>query len=127
MKDIEKTIANQGKLTCNKNILFSIVNLATKEISGVVGLSSKTGNIFTRLIQNKNFNGIKIKYNTNGLLVIDVYIDVYSNTKAPDICFKIQENIKNNIISMVDVKTAKVNVHIVDVIIKKDEDDENAC
>lgn len=124
MKDIEKTIANQGKLTCNKNILFSIVNLATKEISGIVGLSSKTGNIFTRFIQNKNFNGIKIKYNTNGFLVIDVFIDVYSNTKAPDICFKVQENVKNNILSMVDVKTAKVNVHIIDVIIKKEEDDE---
>ena len=122
-----KEYGNAGKLICNKNILFSIVNLATKEISGVVGLSKKTGNPIASMFQNKDFNGIKIKYNINGLLIIDVYIDVYSDISAPDLCFKVQENIKNSILSMVDVKTAKVNVHIVDVIIKKEEDNESAC
>lgn len=122
-----KEYGNAGKLICNKNILLSIVNLATKEISGVVGLSKKTGNPIASMFQNKDFNGIKIKYNINGLLIIDVYIDVYSDISAPDLCFKVQENIKNSILSMVDVKTAKVNVHIVDVIIKKEEDNESAC
>ena len=122
-----KEYGNSGKLICNKNILYSVVNLATKEISGVVGLSKKTGNPLASMFQHKDFNGIKIKYNINGLLIIDVYIDVYSDISAPDLCFKVQENIKNSILSMVDVKTAKVNVHIVDVVIKKEENNESAC
>lgn len=121
----EKEIIDGGELVCNKNILNSIVSLATKEISGVVGLSNKSGCFLTRIFQNKNFNGVKVKYNNMGSIVVDVYIDVYSNTNVPDISFRVQENIRNSILSMADVKTAKVNVHIVDVIVKKDEEDEN--
>lgn len=124
---MEKEYGNEGKLVCNKNILYSIVNLATKEIAGVVCLSNKSGNFFTRFFKNKDFNGIKIKYNANGLVIVDVFINVYSNISAPDLCFKVQENIKNNILSMVDVKTAKVNVHIVDTVIKEEDENENVC
>lgn len=121
---MKKNFENQGKIICNKNILFSIVSLATKEINGVVGLSKKSTNIVARALQNEDFTGIKIKYNTNGMIIVDVYIDVYNNISAPDLCFKVQENIKNNILSMADIKTAKVNVHIVDVVVKKDEEED---
>ena len=121
---MKKNFENQGKIICNKNILFSIVSLATKEINGVVGLSKKSTNIVARTLQNEDFTGIKIKYNTNGMIIVDVYIDVYNNISAPDLCFKVQENIKNNILSMADIKTAKVNVHIVDVVVKKDEEED---
>ena len=33
----------------------------------------------------------------------------------PDISFRVQENIKNNISSMIEMKTGKINVHIVGV------------
>lgn len=122
--EMEKEYSNNGKLVCNKNILYSIVSLATKEISGVVSLSKKTGK-FSSIVKNRNFNGIQVRYDINGLLIVDVYINVYNTISAPDLCFKVQENIKNNILSMVDLKTAKVNVHIVDVIIKKEEENEN--
>ena len=121
---MKKNFENQGKIICNKNILFSIVSLATKEINGVVGLSKKSTNIIARTLQNEDFTGIKIKYNTNGMIIVDVYIDVYNNISAPDLCFKVQENVKNNILSMADIKTAKVNVHIVDVVVKKDEEED---
>ena len=121
---MKKNFENQGKIICNKNILFSIVSLATKEINGVVGLSKKSTNIVARTLQNEDFTGIKIKYNTNGMIIVDVYIDVYNNISAPDLCFKVQENIKNNILSMADIKTAKVNVHIVEVVVKKDEEED---
>ena len=117
---MEKEFESSGQLTCNKTILYSIVSLATKEISGVVGLSRKTNNQFTQMFQKKDFNGIKIAYNAAGQLIIDVFINVYSNTSAPDLCFKVQENIRNSIISMVDVKPEKVNVHIVDVVVKEE-------
>lgn len=115
---MDKDFASNGKLTCNKTILYSIVSLATKEISGVVDLSHRTDNVFAKAIQKKEFNGIKIQTNAAGQLIIDVFIDVYSDIAAPDLCFKVQENIRNSIIGMVDVKPERVNVHIVDVHIK---------
>ena len=33
-------VKNKGKITCNRSILLSIINLATKEICGVSGLTS---------------------------------------------------------------------------------------
>ena len=36
-------------------------------------------------------------------------------TSVPDISFRVQENIKNNLSSMVDLKTGKINVHVVGV------------
>ncbi|MDD2445663.1 MAG: Asp23/Gls24 family envelope stress response protein [Clostridia bacterium] len=122
----EKQNKDQGKLTCNRNILFSIVSLATNEISGVAGMSKKSNCFLTRFLQNKSFSGVKIKYDINGKIKIDVYIDVYSNINVPDICFKVQENIKNNILSMVEIKTTKINVHIIDVVISKEEEYEDA-
>jgi len=122
----EQKNKNQGKLTCNRNILYSIVSLATNEISGVAGLSKKSRCFLTRFLQNKSFSGVKIKYDVNGAIKIDVYINVYSNVNVPDICFKVQENIKNNILSMVDIKATKINVHIMDVVISKEEEYENA-
>lgn len=109
-----------GKLTCNKTILYSIVSLATKEISGVVGLSKKMqGHTFVAL-QKPDVDGIKIQYNTAGQLLIDVWIDVFSNISVPDLCFKVQENIRGSIFSMVGVKAEKVNVHIVEVVVKNE-------
>jgi uncharacterized alkaline shock family protein YloU len=121
----------QGKLTCNRNILYSIISLATNEISGVAGMNKNSKCFLLKFLQNKNFNGIKIKYNANGTILIDVYIDVYSNISVPDICFKVQENIKNAIQSMIDIRATKINVYIVDVVINKEEENEstseNSC
>ena len=75
-------------------------------------------NVFAKALQKKDFNGIKIQTNAAGQLIIDVFIDVYNDISAPDLCFKVQENIRNSIIGMVDVKPEYVNVHIVDVHIK---------
>ncbi len=105
----------KGKITCNRSILLSIINLATKEICGVSGLAcsfkSKVSSIFTK---NKN-PGVTVRFNPNGSLAIDVYIRMFYGYSVPDIAYKIQENIKNGIAAMVDMRTAKVNVHIMGV------------
>ncbi len=121
MTESKKSFVNSGKITCNKTILLSIINLATKEISGVASLTNKYKNSFARLFSKKGFDGVKVKINQNGLLVVDVYINVYNGYSVPDIAYRVQENIKNNIASMVDMRTAKVNVHVVDVVFPKEE------
>ena len=112
---------NKGKITCNRNILLSIINLATKEICGVSRLSpnfkSKIVNLFAK---NKN-EGVSIRFNPNGSLFVDVYIRIYYGYSVPDLAYKIQENIKNGIAAMVDMKTTRVNIHIMGVDFEKEE------
>ena len=109
----------KGKITCNRSILLSIINLATKEICGVSELASSFKSKFKSIFSSNKNPGVTIKFNTNGALTVDVYIRIYYGYSVPDIAYKIQENIKNGIAAMVDMKTAKVNVHVMELILSQ--------
>lgn len=116
MVNIEDNIsANKGKTTCNKRILLSIISLATKEISGVSELVDTPATALKRFFKNSESKGVKLKISPNGKITVDVYIKVFAGTSVPDISFRVQENIKTNLSSMVDLKTGKINVHVVGV------------
>lgn len=110
-EEIYANKSNKGKVTCNKNILLSIINLATKEIAGVSSLCDNFGSGIKRLFSNNYANGVKIEYGKNGI-IIDVYVIVYEGYSVPEIAYKVQENIKNGISSMLDVNIDKINVHV---------------
>ena len=106
---------DKGKITCDRNILLSIISLATKEISGVSRLQDSFLMKLKKFFTKADSNGVKLNIAQNGQLVIDVYVRIYRNNNVPDIAFRIQENIKNNIVSMVEMRVSKINVHIVGV------------
>ena len=110
-EEIYSNKTNKGKVTCNKNILLSIINLATKEIAGVSSLCDNFGSGIRKLFSNNYANGVKIEYGKNGI-IIDVYVIVYDGYSVPDIAYKVQENIKNGISSMLDVNIDTINVHV---------------
>ena len=103
--------SNKGKVTCNKNILLSIVNLATKEIAGVASLCDNFGSGIKKIFSTNYTNGVKVAYGKNGVIV-DVYINVYDGYSVPDIAYKVQENIKNGLSSMLDTEIDIINVHV---------------
>jgi uncharacterized alkaline shock family protein YloU len=105
----------KGKITCNRSILLSIINLATKEICGVSALACSLKTKVQSVFSNNKNPGVRIHFNTNGSLAVDVYIRIFYGYSVPEIAYKIQENIKNGIAAMVDMKTAKVNVHVMGV------------
>lgn len=119
----DNVVANKGKTTCDRNILLSIISLATKEISGVSELVDTPSIVLKRMFKNKDSKGVKVSISPNGKVTVDVYIKVYLGVSVPDISFRVQENIKNNISSMVDLKTGKINVHIVGVSFVKEKEE----
>lgn len=110
-KELYQKSESRGKVTCNKNILLSIISLATKEIAGVSSLCDSFGDGLKRAFSNNYTNGVKIAEGKDGL-DIDVYVNVLAGYKVPDIAFKVQENIKNALSSMMDVQISSVNVHV---------------
>ncbi len=107
--------SQDGLVTYNKNILLSIINLAAKEISGVASLCANFGgSIFKKMFSSNYYEGVHISNFKDGM-VIDVYLNIYSNYKVADVAFRVQENIKNSITSMTNMPVQHINVRVMGV------------
>ena len=104
-----------GNVSYKRNVVLSIVNLATQEINGVASLSSTAVSKFKRLL-NKNYHrGVIIEYVDNAVYV-DVFINVMFGFSVRDVAFRVQENIKSSIESTTDYKVEAINVNVTGVV-----------
>ncbi len=111
MTKSKTTLPKKGKVEIDRDILLSIINLATKEINGVESLTNDYLPWYKKVAKPKS-EGVAIKFDVNGVLHVDVYIKVFIGYSVPDIAYKVQENIKNSLNSMVGLKPGKINVHV---------------
>lgn len=122
MYDNKNNIKKQakGNVTYGRDIVLSVINLATKEIAGVSSIVTKFGSALKRWFSNNYYDGVKITYNKDAMN-IDVYINVCFGYNVTEIAFRVQENIKNSLSGMIDVKINKINIHVLGVEFPKDE------
>ncbi len=113
-------LTHKGRVDIDRDILLSIINLATKEINGVESLTNQYLPWYKKVFKPKS-EGVSIKFDANSTLKVDVYIKVYVGCSVPDIAYKVQENIKNSLNSMVGLKPGKINVHVYGVVCDKAE------
>lgn len=97
----------------NKNMILSMVSLATKEIKGVIDVYQSTKLTLKRLFTKNVGKGVRIKDTPNGIL-IDIYVIVATDVKVNEIVYKIQQNVKNSLTSLIPIKIKAINVHIKD-------------
>lgn len=116
MAKSQSVLPNKGKVDIDRDILLSIINLATKEISGVDSLTNNYMPWIKRAMKPKS-EGVKIKFENNNTVSIDIYIIVKIGYSVPDVAFRVQENVKNSLSSMVGLKPAKINVHVYGVAV----------
>ena len=107
-----------GKIVYNAGIVQGIIALAVNEVEGTVTLSGKK-------------NGISLYLEKDGIYA-DVSVIVKYGYNVPELAYRIQQSIKNNVETMTKYKVAKVDVHIMDVIFEEEstvvaenEDDES--
>lgn len=105
---------NNGKITLDRKILVSIINLAAKEINGVESVTNSARPWHKRLFKRYD-DGVEIKFEKNGALTVDVYINIYVGFSVPDIAYRVQENIRNSLATMVALKPLKINIHVINV------------
>ena len=111
----------KGRVTYDRNIVLSVINLAAKEIAGVSGLVANFGSVLMRWFSNNYYEGVKISY-INDSVNIDVYLDVYYGYNVSEIAYRVQENIKNSLASMIEMKIDRINVHVLGVDFPKEEE-----
>ena len=97
----------------NRNMMLSIVTLATKEIPGVVDIAQPKLQGIKKIFSQNVGDGVSIKFTQLGLIV-DVFIVVEIGYSANDVVYRVQQNIKNSIATMIELPIKAINVHIVD-------------
>ena len=91
-----------GKVVYNAGIINGIVALAVNEVEGVHLVSGKR-------------RGISLFLEKDGVYA-DVSVSVHYGHNVPDLAYRIQQSIKQNVEAMTRYKVAKVDVHIQDVV-----------
>lgn len=94
-------VKQNGKVIYNESIVNSIASLAVNEVEGAELVSGK--------------KGIRLYFEKEGVYA-DISVIVKYGYNIPELAFRIQQTIKQNVESMTVYKIAKVNVHIAGVV-----------
>lgn len=101
-----------GKVVYNAGIVKSIVALAVNEVEGTLPLHN-------------NKNGIVLFLEKDGIYA-DVSVVVEYGYNVPELAYRIQQSVKQNVENMTKYKVAKVDVHIEDVVFSEQTETEAA-
>ncbi|MBN2260865.1 MAG: Asp23/Gls24 family envelope stress response protein [Clostridiales bacterium] len=112
---VEKEIVETneiGQVHISNEVLEIITDISTKEVKGVKGLygniTDDLAGIFSRKSHTK---GILVEIVENSA-TINLNIVVDFGVKIPEVAWLVQENVKNAIESMTDIKVEAINVNI---------------
>ncbi|MBQ9795878.1 MAG: Asp23/Gls24 family envelope stress response protein [Clostridia bacterium] len=108
-----RNINGENNTYMNTNMILSMVSLATKEIPGVIDVYQSTKLTLRRLFDKNIGKGVRIRNTQNGIL-IDIYVIVSTEVEVNDVVYKIQQNVKNSLTSLIPIKIKAINVHIKD-------------
>lgn len=114
----ERNYTETGSLKISEDVLATIAGMATSEIKGVAGLSSRPNSDIKGFMSTKKGPGKAIRIEMkDGEAILDIYVNFYFGYKIPDVASEIQTRVKEAVQNMTGVTVSKVNVHITGVVI----------
>ncbi len=113
---------NNGTIKISDEVIATITSVAISEVDGVCGhMGSIAGEIASKFSKKNTNKGIKVSINDNEA-VIDINIVVKYGIRIPEIAWEVQENVKKSVESMSGINVVKVNIHVVGVEFKENDD-----
>ena len=94
-----------GKVVYNAGIVKGIVALAVNEVKGTLPISNNKGSITLFLEKDGVY--------------ADISVVVEYGYNVPELAYRIQQSVKQNVENMTRYKVVKVDVHIEDVVFPK--------
>lgn len=111
---------NYGEIKIADDVVAITSSIATSEIEGIAGMSGGIAEGFNQILGKNNLTkGVKVNINENEV-EIDLYVIVEYGIKIPDVAWKVQENVKQNVESTTGLKVMSVNIHVQGVNFNKD-------
>lgn len=94
------------------DVVATIAGIAASEVNGVVGMSGGiVGGLGQMLGRKQLTKGVKVEIKEDSAF-IDISIIVEYGSKIPEVAEKIQNNVKESVITMTGLNIGAVNVHV---------------
>ena len=122
MSDINVANEQYGEIIISDEVIATIVSVATREISGISGLSLSIASEIASKITKKNLsNAIKISTNDKNV-TIDIRVVIEYGVRIPDVSWEVQQNVKKAVELMSDLNVERVNIIVDGVSFESSED-----
>lgn len=111
-----------GNIQITPEVLEIIAGIAAAEVNGVnrmqsSSLSKSVNELFGR--KKEHSRGVKISYNGDQLTV-DISVFLNYGVSVPKVALEIQDQVKEQLMFMTNLKAQQVNVHVAGIIPDKD-------
>ena len=108
-----------GQIELAPQVLEIIAGIAATDVDGVASMRGSFANSVNELFGRKGHGkGVKLVLNDDELDV-DIYVYLDYGSAVPKVAMAIQENVKERLLFMTDLKVRQVNVHVEGVIPEK--------
>ncbi len=116
MADSEKKtdlkVNEQGTVKIADEVVAIVAGLAATEVSGVAGMSGGIAGGIAEMLGRKNLaKGVKVEVGEKEAAV-DIFVIVEFGVRIPDVCLRIQQDVKQAIEGMTGLKVVEVNIHV---------------
>ncbi|SEK84030.1 Uncharacterized conserved protein YloU, alkaline shock protein (Asp23) family [Carnobacterium iners] len=111
-----------GVIDISNEVISTVVGGAATEIFGIVGMASKNQirDNLNDILNKENYSrGVIVRQEDDGVIV-DVYIIVSYGTKISEVSRNVQEKVKYDLETMLDISAKAVNVYVQGVRVLKD-------
>ncbi|MBQ4086917.1 MAG: Asp23/Gls24 family envelope stress response protein [Clostridia bacterium] len=109
-----------GEIKIANDVIVSIAAQALSEIKGIA-LGTVADSFVEKLVKKAATGGVKIYADDETKSVdMDVHVSIQYGINIPEISWKIQEAVKQNVEMMTDISVRQVNVFVDGVIIEKE-------
>jgi len=102
-----------GEVNISNEVIGIIAGLAAKEVSGVAEMNSSLGVEISEIFGKKNYNkGVKVDVGSDNSITVNLNLVIDYGIIIPEICSKIQENVKKSIETMTEMQVFAININI---------------
>ncbi len=109
-----------GKIIFATDVIATIAGIAAMEVEGVEALSGSVVEGIASMLSKKNFTkGIKVDLKENDVL-LDMNVSVKYGTKIHEVCYKIQQGVKNAVETMTGLRVVSVNIAVQSIAFEKE-------
>ncbi|WP_163194738.1 Asp23/Gls24 family envelope stress response protein [Clostridium thermarum] len=115
--------ANVGIVKISDDVVGVIAGLAAAEVKGIVGMSTGLAGGITQILGGKKnpSKGVKVNVGEESAS-IDIAVAVEYGIKIPEVAKAVQDGVKKAVETMTGLKVSAVNIFVHNVIVAKNED-----
>ena len=110
---------NNNSVIISEDVIAKVASIAATDVKGVHGVVSKPVNI-KGIFKDEASKAVVVEKNGKSS-IIDIYIKIEEGYKVQTVAEEVQKAVKEQVQNMTNIVITKVNVHISEIELKKEE------